>query len=264
MDGKRRRLARLFRHDGKALVVALDDGLIGGPIRSLRHTGEFLRAIGEGGADGILVFGGILARYGTETAGLSAIVNLTASIKGQYHTEKVWCTTVEEAPRDGADAVAVHVNVTDEHEGAMLKTLGRATGEAHRAGLPVLAIVYPRQRTKTGETNYEEEREQNPQAYGHRIQHCIRIGVELGADIVKTQYTGNPETFHFAIDSDCDVPVLIAGGQQRPWDDLLSDANDALHAGASGFSFGRNIFEQQDPHLTVKKLSNLLYAEPTS
>ena len=264
MDGKRRRLARLFRRDGKALVVALDDGLIGGPIRSLRHTGKLLRDIDEGGADGILVFSGILARYGPETASLTAIVNLTASIKGQYHTEKVWCTTVDEALRSGADAVAVHVNVTDDHEGAMIRTLGRATGEAHKAGLPVLAIVYPRRRTDTAETNYEDERSQDPKAYGRRIQHCVRIGVELGADFIKTQYTGDQETFRTAIDSACGAPVLIAGGSKRPLNSLLRDARDALIAGASGFSFGRNIFEEEDPRIAVKKLSSLLSADPTT
>ena len=258
MDGRRRKLARLFRRDGKALVVALDDGLIGGPIQSLQHTGNFLRAVAEAGADGLLLFGGILARHGNETAPLTAVVNLTASIKGPHHTQKVWCTKVDEALRVGADAVAVHINITDEHEPSMLRTLGRVTGEAHSAGLPVLAIVYPRRQTTNGETNYEDERNTDPEAYGRRIQHCVRVGVELGADFIKTQYTGNPSTFASAIDTACGAPVLVAGGPKRPWEDLLRDARDALLAGASGFSFGRNIFEQNDPDFAVRTLSTLL------
>ena len=38
-----------------------------------------------------------------------------------------------------------------------------------------------------------------------------RIGAELGADIIKTNYTGNIETFKTVIES-CPVPVVIAGG----------------------------------------------------
>ena len=119
MDGRRRRIARLFRTDQKALVVALDDGLIGGAVGHLHQMNELLEAIKRGGADGILVFAGMLARFGPETAGLTGIVNLTASMKGEHHSEKIWCTRVEEAIRSGADAVAVHVNVSDEKEGKM-------------------------------------------------------------------------------------------------------------------------------------------------
>ena len=237
----------------------MDDGLITGPIGQLSRTHEFLEAITRGGADGILVFGGLLSRFPRETAALTAIVNLTASVKGAHHTDKVWCTDIEEASHNGADAVAVHINVTDEDEGTMIKTLGRVTGKAHRSGLPVLAIVYPRQQTSLGENNYEEELTTDPSQFGRRIQHCVRIGVELGADIIKTQYTGHQETFAAVVEVACGVPILIAGGGKRNRDDILRTVDQSLKAGGSGISFGRNIFEHQNPELIVGDLSDIVH-----
>ena len=43
------------------------------------------------------------------------------------------------------------------------------------------------------------------------VKHAARIGAELGADIIKTNYTGSPETFKEVVDG-CPVPVIIAGG----------------------------------------------------
>lgn len=260
MSGIARRLDRLFYSDGKALIVAMDDGLIAGPVGHLSRTHELLEAIARGGADGILVFGGLLSRFPHETATLTAIVNLTASTKGAHHTDKVWCTNIEEAIRNGADAVAVHINVTDEKEGVMIKNLGRVTGEAHRFGLPVMAIVYPRQRTAQGENNYQNERRTDLHLFGQRIQHCVRIGVELGADIIKTQYSGDQETFAKVVEVACGVPILIAGGGKRNRDEVLRTVEQSLTAGGSGISFGRNIFEHQNPQLMVRDLSKLIHS----
>ena len=232
MSGITRRLARLFHSDGKALIVAMDYGLITGPVGQLSRTRDFLQAITRGGADGILVFSGSLSRFLHESAALTAIVNLTASIKGTHHTDKVWCTSIEEATHHGADAVPVHINVSDEEEGTMIKTLGRVTGEAHRFGLPVLAIVYPRQRTALGEYNYEEERRTNPSLFGQRIQHCVRIGVELGAHIIKTQYTGDQETLAEVVEVACGVPIFIAGGEKR--NEMMSYGLSTTHSGPAG------------------------------
>ena len=134
----------------------------------------------------------------------------------------------------------------------MIKTLGRVTGEAHRLGLPVLAILYPRQHTALGENNYEEEQRTDPNLYGRRIQHCVRIGVELGADMIKTQYTGKQETFEKAVEVSCGVPILVAGGKKRNWEAVTRDVEGAITAGGSGISFGRNIFDQEDPEARVR------------
>ena len=43
------------------------------------------------------------------------------------------------------------------------------------------------------------------------VKHAARIGAELGADIIKTNYTGSPDTFKEVVNG-CPVPVVMAGG----------------------------------------------------
>jgi fructose-bisphosphate aldolase/2-amino-3,7-dideoxy-D-threo-hept-6-ulosonate synthase len=91
------------------------------------------------------------------------------------------------------------------------------------------------------------------------VAHAARIGAELGADIIKTNYTGSIETFKQVTES-CPVPVLIAGGPKcKSVDEILQTTNDALKAGAAGLSMGRNIFQWDNPALIVKALSAMVH-----
>ena len=254
-SGKQRRLARLFRHsDGRAVILAIDDGLISGPGGQLSDLSALFAAIGTHPPDGILLFAGALTRHWSALGTVAAIVNLTASIKGASHTRKILCTDMEAAVAAGADLVAVHVNVTSRHEGDMLQTLGAIVRSAESFGVPVLAIMYPRREGNGNDDNYQKLREAEPDHYSQLVAHAARIGVELGADVIKTQYTGSPETFERVIRATRPVPVVIAGGPFRSESDALSAASGAVEAGASGVSFGRNVFERDDPARMLRLL----------
>ena len=195
-SGKQRRLARLFRHsDGRAVILPIDDGLISGPGAWLSDLSKFFSNIGSNPPDGVLLFAGVLSRYWSALDAPAAIVNVTASTRGAAHTRKILCTDVGAAVAAGADLVAVHVNVTSQHEGDMLRTLSTTVREAEVFGVPVFAIMYPRCEGDGGEDNYQELRKADPDAYAQLVAHAARIGMELGADVIKTPYTGSPETF---------------------------------------------------------------------
>jgi fructose-bisphosphate aldolase / 2-amino-3,7-dideoxy-D-threo-hept-6-ulosonate synthase len=88
---------------------------------------------------------------------------------------------------------------------------------------------------------------------------AARIGAELGADIVKTNYTGSPDTFKEIVKG-CNVPVVIAGGPKMDTEaDLLQMVYDAIGAGAMGVAIGRNIFQAKDPTLLVSKLCTIVH-----
>ena len=254
-SGKQRRLARLFRHsDGRAVILAIDDGLISGPSGQLSDLPTLFAAIGPSPPDGILLFAGTLTRHWSALGAAAAIVNVTASTKGTTHTRKVLCTDVEAAVAAGADLVAVHVNVTSRHEGEMLRSLGVIVRKAEDFGLPVFAIMYPRREGDRDDDNYQELRRAEPDRYAQLVAHAARIGVELGADVIKTQYTGSPETFERVVEVTRPVPVFIAGGPFCSEPDALSAATGAISAGASGVSFGRNVFERDDPARMLRLL----------
>ena len=70
--------------------------------------------------------------------------------------------------------------------------------------------------------------------------------MELGADIVKTSYTGDIDSFREVVRGAI-IPVIIAGGPKINSDrDLLQMVHDSIEAGGRGVSIGRNIFQHRD------------------
>lgn len=259
-SGKQRRLARFFRHnDGRALLLPIDDGLISGPRRHLCDLHTFFTRIEPCLPDGLLLFPGVLRRYFPLLHGLAAIVNLTPSTTLISHTRKIFCTDVEAAVAAGADMVAVHVNMTSRHEPEMLRTLGDVVRRADTLGIPVLAIMYPRRETNGGDDNYGHLRDTRPDRYLTLVTHAARVAMELGADVIKTQYTGSPDSFARVVHAVHPVPVLTAGGSLSSEQEVLSCARGALAGGARGVSFGRNVFQRDDPVHFLRLLQATLH-----
>ena len=73
------------------------------------------------------------------------------------------------------------------------------------------------------------------------------MAAENGADIVKTFYTGERESFRKVIRS-CYVPVLVLGGPKTHGDRaFLESIRDALDAGAAGVVIGRYVWQAASP-----------------
>jgi fructose-bisphosphate aldolase/2-amino-3,7-dideoxy-D-threo-hept-6-ulosonate synthase len=89
--------------------------------------------------------------------------------------------------------------------------------------------------------------------------HAARVGAELGADIIKTNYTGDPDSFKDVIRS-CPVPVIIAGGPKANTDaEVMKMVEDAISAGASGVSIGRNVFQHKNPAEMTRAISKVVH-----
>jgi DhnA family fructose-bisphosphate aldolase class Ia len=86
-----------------------------------------------------------------------------------------------------------------------------------------------------------------------------RIGFELGADIIKTYYTGSADSFR-RVTAACPVPVMIAGGAKMT---TVRAALDVVHgsiqAGGKGVVFGRNIWQSPDPRAIVTALKGIIH-----
>jgi len=155
--------------------------------------------------------------------------------------------TVEEAIRLGADAVSMHVNVGADSEPEMLEELGETAMICEEWSMPLLAMMYPRGKKVKNEHDPE------------MVMHVARVGAELGADIIKTNYTGDPDTFKDVIQS-CPVPVIIAGGPKANTDaEVLKMVEDAISAGASGVSIGRNVFQHENPTKMTIAISKIVH-----
>ena len=88
---------------------------------------------------------------------------------------------------------------------------------------------------------------------------CVWTAAELGADLVKISYTGDPDSFR-EVTRGCPVPVVIAGGPDISSDrDLLTMVYDALDAGGAGISIGMRIFEHPDITGICSALSDIVF-----
>jgi len=148
-----------------------------------------------------------------------------------------------------ADAVSVHVNVGAKQEALMLSTLGNVACECDNYGIPLMAMMYPRGLNIKDSHAFD------------LVAHAARLGAELGADIIKTNYTGDAESFKNVV-SGCPVPVIIAGGPKVETSrDVLQMVKNSINAGGAGLSIGRNVFQHKDPAKMVKALSAIVHNE---
>ncbi len=250
--GKRIRLDRIMnRATKKTVIIPMDHGLTVGPIKGLHDMKKAVDEVAKGGADAVVLHKGIIQAgyrgYGTD---IGLIMHMSASTKwGPDPNDKVPVATVNEAIKLGADAVSVHINVGSKTEAEQLRHLGQTAKICEDWGMPLLAMMYPRGSAIENEYNVEV------------VAHAARVGAELGADIIKTNYTGSIESFREVIRG-CPVPVVMAGGPKKDRiEDFLEMVYDSVQAGGAGVSTGRNIFQADNPMQMVQVLHDIIHEE---
>lgn len=250
MIGKKIRLERIInRHTGRTVIAPMDHGVSNGPMKGIIDIDKTVESISQGGADAILMHKGIVEQghrgYGKD---IGLIVHLSASTSlAPNPNNKVIVTSVEKAIQLGADAVSVHVNLGSETESEMLQELGEISETCSYWGIPLLAMMYPRGQKVENEHDVE------------LVKHAARVGSELGVDIVKTNYTGDPDSFKEVVEGAL-VPVVIAGGPKVDTDEeLLQMVKDSIEVGGAGVAFGRNLFQAENPDKITKAISEVVH-----
>lgn len=250
--GKAIRLERIFnRNTERTIIVPLDHGVTVGPISGLVDLKHTVNQVAEGGASAVLMHKG-LVRCGHREQGqdIGLIIHLSASTgHSPRPNAKTLVGSVEDGIKLGADAVSVHVNLGDEREGQMLQDLGEVSSLASHWGMPVLAMVYGR--GPKIRDSYDPD----------IVAHCARVGEELGADVVKVNYTGDVESFENVVKGCC-IPVVIAGGPKlEDRKDLIRMVHESIQAGGAGLSVGRNIFQDPEPARLVRILHKVVHED---
>jgi len=250
MIGKAIRLERIIdRNSHRAVIVPMDHGVTVGPIDGLADMRTTIGKVVSGGANAILMHKGMV-RAGHRGTGqdVGLIVHLSAgtALSPDPNAKELVCT-VEEAIKLGADAVSIHVNLGAETEAEMLRHFGLVSERCLFWQMPLVAMVYTRGPKVKNEFDVEN------------VKLAARAGAELGADIVKVSYTGDPETFSQVVQG-CPIPVVIAGGPKMDSDeDIFKMVEGALQAGASGLSIGRNAFQHPHPDRMIRALGKMVH-----
>ena len=248
--GKKIRLNNVLNPEtGKTIIVPMDHGVSSGPIDGLVNIKEAVQRVAKGGADAVVIHkGNVRLVFGEGRKNIGLIVHISASTDwSPRKNDKVLVGAVEEALKLGADMVSIHVNMGAEGEREMLRDFGMVSRACEEWQIPLLAMVYGR--------GPKIENQYDPKV----VAHCARLGAELGADIVKVPYTGDPETFAKVVEG-AGIPVVIAGGpKMKSAEDVLRMVEGAIKAGGAGLSIGRNVFQAEDPAKMVAAMRAIVH-----
>ncbi len=238
MMGKAIRMERIMDRDtGNFVIVPVDHGISIGPVKGLVDMRKTIDTASAGGATAVVMHKGIVPhghrRFGGD---IGLILHLSASTSlCPDPNAKVLVASVTEGLKMGVDAVSIHMNIGTETEPQMIADMGLVARECAEWGVPLMAMIYPRGPEIKDPFDVD------------LVKHVARVAAELGADIVKTNYTGDIDTFR-EVTRGALVPVVIAGGPKIDSDEeLLIMVRDSIEAGGRGVSIGRNVFQHHDP-----------------
>jgi len=251
--GKSVRLSSIFRRGtGRTVIVALDHGGIAGPMPGIERPAEVVRACREGGADAILATRGVVsAAAGEWDRSLSVVLRLTGGftvLGGKFEEELI--SSPEAALSLGAAGVAVTVKFGHEREGQFTRQASLVADSCERWGMPLMVEAMAKGK---------EMKSTDPKG----ILLASRAAQEIGADIVKTYYTGDPDSFRKVVEG-CPVPIVILGGEKSDTlAQVFGDVHASIQAGAKGIAIGRNIWQHGKTKLMVQAMVGIVHEDWT-
>jgi len=256
--GKTLHMWRLLRPSTRrAVIIAVDHGNYAGPVRGLEDPVRIIKLAVEGGADAVIANPGTIRKAASAIAGQIGVVaridgahTILNPDKGQHSSVT---STVESVAAMGVDGVVAMGYVGTKRETESLSGLGLIASACHMNGVALVAEMLP---------SNDLPKPAHSKEY---VSLASRLGSELGADIVKTLYTGEVESFREVVKGTL-CPVVVAGGPKMESEmDVLHVAEDAVKAGGVGVAFGRNVWQSQNPLGMIRALVDVVHGQkPTS
>jgi DhnA family fructose-bisphosphate aldolase class Ia len=251
--GKKIRLNRIVRDSRKSLVVAFDHALVLGPIAGTENPAEQVKRFTDAGVDAVLLNLGLLPHcvdslLGSAMPGIIARIDWTTlwGVPGGAHSGELRSCLLarpEDAMRSGADAVLTYLAVGTDDPDFEAKEVARnadVARECERMGMPFIIETLARGKSVKNPSDRKW------------LQLHTRMAAELGADVVKTDYAGDPTSMRAVVEN-CPIPILVLGGSRYSSDaEALALIRGVAASGAAGVFFGRNVFQADDMEAFLK------------
>ncbi len=261
MMGKEIRLARLVNEkSGKMMAITVDHAISRGiaPMKGIQDIQGAIDKIVAGRPDAMTMTKGIQERcWGKHVGSGISVLQKISNYAPTAPTKDTVFGSVDAAVRMGADAVSMGAMTLGDYQDEQFERIGEVSEYCDLVGMPLIGHVYPK-----GESVPKDQR-----TAWENIAYCVRSACELGMDIVKTTYTGDPESMAKAIAC---VPssfrVVIQGGDTPKG--LEGDAlieyymnmtREALDAGCGGVTMGRWVWDYRDVTALVIALRKLIH-----
>ncbi len=247
MFGKARRMSRLFVGErNRCLLSPLDHGGWLGPVKGLDRPAAIVEQVIAGGANAVLASPGFLRaaeQVLRPDVALVLRVSLTAGLSDRG-TQETPVAHLDTALRMDADAVAVSVFFGREGDIDIYRWLADLIQVCEPYEMPVIAEMMP-----PGDRSFD----------AGAIAHAARIGMEIGADVIKTNYCGDVAQFAEIVRA-VPVPIIVAGGPKTvPETSTLDLVEGAMTAGAAGVAIGRRVWQSDDPAGVTRQIHRIVF-----
>lgn len=250
---KRKINLRKISRKGKFMFLAYDQGMEHGPTDFNDKNVDpkyIIKIAGDSKFTAVIFQKGIAEKYHKEIkkSGIPLIIKLngkTGLVEGDPISTQL--CTVKEAKDMGAVAVGYTLYIGSEHEEEMFEEFVRIQRESHSLGMPVIAWIYPRGKALKGKKKKD------------LLAYATRVGLEIGADIVKIHSHGNKDDLEWAVDSAGKARVVIAGGSKKNEKELKKEIREAISVGVSGIAIGRNIWQAKKPNRISEELKKIIW-----
>ncbi len=241
-----------FRADGRTLIVPIDHGTAIA-VPGLEDMG---RVIGELGAyaDGFVVNYGVARAFRAELAGKGVCLRADVykpSLPGHEDHGAYRTYGAEDAAAVGAQAVMSMLYVHHRAEAAMFRENAALISGCRGRGCAVIVEALP--------YGLGQSAHYTPEPIGF----AVRAAAELGADVVKTAWPGDGEAFRRIVDASF-VPVVVLGGAAGDEVGILEMVEESVRAGGAGIAIGRNVWQQANPLLMLRRLHAVVHEGATA
>lgn len=260
--GQQIRLSRILNpNTRRGFCIAFDHSLQLGTCKGMERPEEMLDNMAEAGVDAVILPLGSALHFGprlVRNGGPALILRLDQTTMWREgtpldyrdgHTRLV--AGVDDAVALGAEAVITYMFVghnDPDVETAAFRANADVNTAARSQGIVHIIETMGARHALADDIND-----------GDFVAFHSRIGVEMGADIIKTDWPGSPEALKKMTDQ-LPVPIMLAGGPKTSSDrETLQLVWEIVNAGAAGILFGRSIFQSDNPLGLMKACRSVIH-----
>ncbi len=240
---------------GKCMILAYDQGLEHGPT-DFNETNvdpeHIFKIAHEGRYTALAVQIGIAEKYyygAYRDVPLIIKVNGSTKMNTGIPVSTMLCS-VKRAIDAGASAIGFTIYDGSPAEPKMLEEFSKICEEAHDHGLPVVAWMYPRGPGVKAMSN-------------EVLEYVARIGLELGADIIKVKFNGDYDHMSWLVRCAGRTKVVISGGEKTDELGFLNETYKLMQCGVVGRAVGRNVWQSEQPFRLTRALNEVVYQGKT-
>jgi fructose-bisphosphate aldolase, class I len=232
-----------FFKEGKCMVLAYDQGFNHG-ISDFDSDSADLDYIFEialkGGFTGIVLEKGCAEYFNITKYSylIPLIVKLDGKLKGEINRSNLVCS-VDYAKKLGAKGVGYTIYLGTEYTKEMIETFSIIQEKARNLKMCVCLWLY------LGNKDVD-------------FLDGVRLGLELGADVVKMKKPKDLNLISKISDYSNGVKVVLAGGEKLKEDEFLDEVSICVKKGIDGYFVGRNVWQNKDPINMGLKMKDLI------